>query len=316
MMISPECYISEKKYWSLEKLKKEENELLEQIKRYEEGKIPEDEYFIHPSPNVIYNMNKEYLMSLQHLIDIKINSQEEVEEKYYYFLTVRYEDYSGNKEYNYISDDDTIEIEDRVLVDRAGNLTIAEVTDTNYYNEQNAPFPINKTKKVIKKVDENFDIDEINSDKNAIRMNIDGTNFIFGISNYTNEMLEDENWAEVRLEIHNRYFNYAKCEELLTCVEIKNLLDKMEMLLSDKIKEITELVFYEPDLEFYFYPKLNLWKTGKYTYIKKGHEIQDVYLELKVHLTNNEGVYVEQKYSIIFSREEIEKLVSYLKNII
>ena len=39
----------------------------------------------------------------------------------------------------------------------------------------------------------------------------------------------------------------------------------MEKLLNDELKEKEEIEFYEPDLEFTLYPKINLWNTGKYT---------------------------------------------------
>lgn len=61
------------------------------------------------------------------------------------------------------------------------------------------------------------------------------------------------------------------------------------------------------------YPKINLWNTGKYTYIKEGHEIQDIYMELAINLTDKRGEYTGQKYIMIFDRKEIKKIVAYMK---
>lgn len=74
--------------------------------------------------------------------------------------------------------------------------------------------------------------------------------------------------------------------------------------------------FYEPDLEINLYPKINLWDTGKYSYIKEGHEIQDIYMELNINLMDREGAYTGQKYVMIFDRKEIGKIVEYMKKVI
>ena len=81
-----------------------------------------------------------------------VNEDTKDEEKIYYYLTVRYEDYYSNKEYNYISDDTSVEVGDRVLVDMAGEVVTAEVLETAYCDKFDAPFPVHKTKKIIKKV--------------------------------------------------------------------------------------------------------------------------------------------------------------------
>ncbi len=77
----------------------------------------------------------------------------------------------------------------------AGKLVIAEVLEIAYCNKLDVPFPLQQTKKIIKKVNEDFDItdiefyDEIDSKMtNTIRMNIDDTYFEFGIFNYIKNM--------------------------------------------------------------------------------------------------------------------------------
>ena len=104
--------------------------------------------------------------------------------------------------------------------------------------------------------------------------------------------------------------------EIMTCAEIEELLEEVEKLLKDEIKEKSSIDFLEPDIEFCLYPKINLWDLGNYIYIKKGHEIQDIFIELSINLTDNNGVYTGQKYVMVFAREEIEKIVEYIKNVI
>ncbi len=251
------------------------------------------------------------------------NEDKHDEEKVYYYLTVRYEDYYSNKEYNYISDDTSVEVGDRVLVDMAGEVVIAEVLETAYCVKFDAPFPVHKTKKIIKKVDEDFDIadiefyDELDSEiTNSIRMNIDDTYFEFGIFNYVEGQDNDDNWTDIKINVHNNNFKYFRRSELMTSAEIERLLKMIEKLLKDELEEKEEIGFYEPDLEFTLYPKINLWDTGNYAYIKEGHEIQDIYMELNINLTDRRGAYTGQKYVMIFDREEIKKITKYIKKII
>lgn len=69
----------------------------------------------------------------------------------YIFCSVIFDDES--KSYHYRTDDENIEIGDSVIVP-VGNdnkETVAEVVDIKYYVEKNAPFPIEKTKEIIRK---------------------------------------------------------------------------------------------------------------------------------------------------------------------
>lgn len=256
-------------------------------------------------------------------IDPKENNNTEVEQnedELYYYLLVQYEDYPTYREYNYISDDKSVKVGDRVLVDMAGSLAIAEVLETGFFNRFDAPFPVEKTKRIIKKVDENFDLIDLEfkdewdeADTDSIRMNIDGTYFEFGIENYIISKSDDINWANIKIQVYNSYFNYYRNSELLACSEIGTILEKLELLLDDKLEKQTKLDFYEPDLEIELYPTLNLKETGEYEYIKEGHEIQDIYMELSINLTDRDGAYTGQRYIMDFNRKEIESIISYIK---
>lgn len=321
MMIDPKSYIEDKKYWSLEKLNIEKNRLQTAIEQHRKGIAYIKDYMTSPSPDVIYSMNQQYLLELEMLIKNKTDNQEE-KEKIYYYLSVRYTDDVGDKEYNYISKDDTVEVGDYVLVDRANHLAVGEVMDVEYFEKNNTPFPVEKTKEIIRVVDKNFKIEDLyffaedDENKPTLRIKIDGTYFKFLISNYTNKSNNDENWTDDYIMVYNNCFKYRKNAELLTSSEVENLLYKLDLLLNEKIYEMEEIEFLEPDIKFALYPKINLWDTGKYEYIKNGHEIQDIFMELTINLTDDDGAYTGQKYVIPFSRDGIDFFVDYLREII
>ena len=259
--------------------------------------------------------------------NLAIQKQKQDNDKRYYFLFVKYDDCDGYcKDYNYISNDLEIKVGDRILVDRMGNLAVATVENVGFYNELNAPYPVDMTKSIIKKVDDDFELDDLDfydenneydeefEDEDTLNINIEDTYFKFGVSNYLQGKDNDDNWTKIKLIIKNRYFNYYKNSELMTSAELERLLSMLERLLEGKINKKEEIEFYEPDLTFKLYPKLNLWKTGKFAYIKKGYEIQDIYMELHIHLQDNNGAYIGQEYIITFDREEIEKIDVYIKS--
>ena len=72
----------------------------------------------------------------------------------YIFCDVEFE--SGGKTYCYIADDDSYEVNDTVLV-TAGqddHEALVRIVAKNYYSAENAPFPVEKAKHIIKRIDE------------------------------------------------------------------------------------------------------------------------------------------------------------------
>ena len=69
----------------------------------------------------------------------------------YIFCSVVFED--PYKSYYYLTDDDSIDIGDFVIVPagKDNHEAIVEVIDVEYFNEADAPFPVDKTKKIIRK---------------------------------------------------------------------------------------------------------------------------------------------------------------------
>ncbi|MBR3564142.1 MAG: hypothetical protein IKN92_05065 [Clostridia bacterium] len=76
MMISPESFIEfECKGKSYKELLKIRDELLESVYDFEKGRISSEEKMIMPSPEVVYQMNLEYLGELCKLISETYNKE-------------------------------------------------------------------------------------------------------------------------------------------------------------------------------------------------------------------------------------------------
>lgn len=79
----------------------------------------------------------------------------------YIFCSVTFDD--GYKSYYYLTDDDSIEIGDFVLVPagKDNHEAVVEVVNIEYFSEGNVPLPIEKTKRIIRKcTDDDFDLPE------------------------------------------------------------------------------------------------------------------------------------------------------------
>ena len=76
----------------------------------------------------------------------------------YIFCSVIFDE--GQRSYYYLTEDDSIRINDFVVVPagRDNHETVVKVVDIEYFPEGNTPFPVEKTKHIIRKcVDEDFD---------------------------------------------------------------------------------------------------------------------------------------------------------------
>lgn len=70
----------------------------------------------------------------------------------------------GNKGYYYLTDDDSIEIDDFVLVPvgKDNYVTVAKVVNVEYFSEKSVPLPVAKTKRIIRKCkDDDFELSEL-----------------------------------------------------------------------------------------------------------------------------------------------------------
>lgn len=77
MMIDPTTFRKALENAPLDKIIKERDKLIREIRRYEKGKIPEEDYCRDPSPEVVYRMNNAYLAELCYLIVEKDKEKDE-----------------------------------------------------------------------------------------------------------------------------------------------------------------------------------------------------------------------------------------------
>ena len=87
------------------------------------------------------------------LFDYRIYNKSRRRKSDYIFCDVSYE--NGGKTYCYISDDDSIEIDDMVLVPvgKDNKEKKAYVVKKDYYSYDDAPYPVEQTKHIIRKID-------------------------------------------------------------------------------------------------------------------------------------------------------------------
>lgn len=74
------------------------------------------------------------------------------------FCSVAFDE--GCKSYYYLTDDDSIEVGDFVIVPagKDNHEVVAEVVNIEYFSEENVPLPVEKTKRIIRKrTDDDFD---------------------------------------------------------------------------------------------------------------------------------------------------------------
>ena len=80
-MISPEVFVEQYADKTYEELIKVRNELINSIKKFEATPQNEDpDFIICPGPDVVYQMNHEYLSKICSLIVQKFQEQQELEE--------------------------------------------------------------------------------------------------------------------------------------------------------------------------------------------------------------------------------------------
>lgn len=81
-------------------------------------------------------------------------------EKVYKYVQVSYDDDYAGRTYSYKTTLENINIGDTVLVDRNGNEAYGTVESIDEYTEKTAPYPVDKTKDIIKIVEEFGDDDD------------------------------------------------------------------------------------------------------------------------------------------------------------
>lgn len=122
--------------------------------RYDKYGLPED---FAEFAETVFNFMRFY--GLGEILDPSVYGKAKRRKSEYIYCSVEFED--GYKSYYYITDDDSIEIGDNVIVPagKDNHLAIVEVVDIEYFSEEDAPLPVEKTKHIIRKcTDDDFDL--------------------------------------------------------------------------------------------------------------------------------------------------------------
>lgn len=92
----------------------------------------------------------------------------------YCYVSVKYNNKLSKKSYYYISNMPEIKVNDKVLVNCAGEKVEGTVVRVSYYNKENVPFPLYKTKKILKILNKE---ENIVTETNEIN-NVDNSNIL------------------------------------------------------------------------------------------------------------------------------------------
>lgn len=122
----------------------------------------------------------------------------------------------------------------------------------------------------------------------------------------------DSQWCDVDFSfVGESWLEYQRDDDevLLSC-EVEELATLLDDLLNDKLSEVKTIECIEPDFNFILHPKRDLREDPKYTYIQKGYEIADIYMEMKIFFWY-EGL-TDNHLSVTFDRTDIQYFKNYL----
>jgi periplasmic divalent cation tolerance protein len=102
---------------------------------------------------VIYDIYTENMKS-------KLPNLENFDKEYFYLSVLYADDLNSYDTYNYLSEDTSIKAGDKVLVSRAGDDVIALVIKAKYYLGCEVPFPVSRTKSIIKKIESDEELEQ------------------------------------------------------------------------------------------------------------------------------------------------------------
>ena len=120
---------------------------------YDKNGLPED---FSDFAETVFDFIRFY--GLGEILDPSVYGKAKRRKSEYIFCSVTFDE--GYKSYYYLTEDDSIEIGDFVLVPagKDNHEAVVEVVNIEYLSEENVPLPIEKTKRIIRKcADEDFD---------------------------------------------------------------------------------------------------------------------------------------------------------------
>lgn len=122
----------------------------------------------------------------------------------------------------------------------------------------------------------------------------------------------DYQWCDVDFSfVSESWLNYQRDnDEVLLSCEVEELAQALDDLLTDRLSEVKTIECIEPDFNFILHPKRDLRNDPKYTYVQKGYEIADIYMDMKIFFWY-EGL-TDNFLSVTFDRTDLQYLRDYL----
>lgn len=151
----------------------------------------------------------------------------------------------------------------------------------------------------------------------GLNLDLCGIQLNFAVHNYVpcTENNGYTQWCNVDFHIcSGNWLDYQIDGELLMNFEVDEILARIEDILNGGVGELFAWQCIEPDFNFTFYPKKDLTKDPKYTYIAPGHEIQDIKLEWSVYFWDDR--LTDNRLTLVLSRKDIVALQQYLKSVV
>ena len=144
----------------------------------------------------------------------RIPKIEDFDKEYYYVSVVYADDLDSYDFYNYLSDDKSVKAGDKVLVNRAGEDVVALVTEAKCYLGSDVPFPVSRTKSIIKKIENDEELQK----------------YGYKIEDFADyEFYDDEDEDEDEIEYYH-YFYYI----VTTLCDKQEIADKISKTLMEK----------------------------------------------------------------------------------
>lgn len=180
MIIDPKVFIKSLEKYPIEKLYEEKENLLSEIEKFENRLDSNKEKLAKAivssetldteetlDDEIYCKFYKEYVREIDELINLK---KKQMDSDIYCYLKVLIDKPDIYKAYYYLTEDYSIEEDDRVIVDFNGEETEGTVVEVDYYKKDDVPFPLERTKKIKSKVEDESDLVEIEEmiDKNDV----------------------------------------------------------------------------------------------------------------------------------------------------
>lgn len=127
-----------------------------------------------------------------------------------------------------------------------------------------------------------------------------------------------EHWCKVSFSLRSgSWMNYQiKEHELLLSCEVDHLIRTCDLLLHNKLDDVTRLHCIEPDFAFVFFPKKDLCKQSNFvrtSHRQRRYAIKDISMQWFISFWNN-GL-TENKVLLTLYREDIVCFLTYLRSV-